>query len=300
MNFHKTIKNYKQLIDANLSNFFNNKLREIEHDFLKKCYNLLKEYTLREGKRLRPICTIMAYNCFKKDEQKIIVPSLSIELMHNSTLIHDDVMDEDLYRRNKPSMHKLFEIYSHKILNSYEYKSEIFKDELRHFSISMAILQGNIMQCLSQSCVKESNFKENEKLQALGILNESYEEINQGQILDILLSTQQNFNEKAYLVMVKKKTSKLFISAVELGCIFSKCPRNKTNLMKKYAENMAIAFQIQDDKMDLKENNSFNIPSDVAKNYISKAKFYLKKAHLPVQGNEFFNDLADFVVDRMV
>ena len=93
MNFQIKLKKYKEIIDKELDIFTD--------------YSFIKEFVLNGGKRLRPIVFIMSYKAVNdKDEQSIYIPSLSVELVHNSTLVHDDIMDEDELRRGKPTVYK--------------------------------------------------------------------------------------------------------------------------------------------------------------------------------------------------
>src|SRR3989338_5003959 len=200
MEFEKILKKYKSIVDENLSNLFDRKIKNIDDKFLRTSYLFLKDYVLRDGKRIRPIATIMAYKLVKGyEEEKIYLPALSTELFHCSSLIHDDIMDEDSLRRNKPSMHKLFEAYFLKNHDESYYKGTIFSKESQRFSVSMAIIQGNILYSLAESCLIESGFSKDAVLKALEISNIAYRIVNHGQMYDILMSVKQDLTEKEYM-----------------------------------------------------------------------------------------------------
>ena len=156
MGFEQILKKHRLIVDNQLNIFFDNKIREAKDQFLKKIYSYLKEFVLRPGKRIRPIATIMAYKAIKDiDEEKVYPVCIVPELFHASSLIHDDIMDEDLLRRNKPTMHYLLETYFKKNFVDKKYRGSLFDSFSKRFSVSMAILQGNILYSLANSCILE-------------------------------------------------------------------------------------------------------------------------------------------------
>ena len=110
MEFKQILDKYGLIVDEELNNFLNKKIDSAKDEFLKNSYSYLKEFVLRSGKRIRPILTIMAYKAFKGSDEEGIYPlSIAPELYHAPSLLHDDIMDEDLLRREKDSMHVVLE-----------------------------------------------------------------------------------------------------------------------------------------------------------------------------------------------
>ncbi|MBS3102181.1 polyprenyl synthetase family protein [Candidatus Woesearchaeota archaeon] len=267
MEFQEILSRYKRIVDGNLAVFLEGKIKNANDSFLKTSYSFLKEYALRGGKRVRPIATIMAYKAVgNSNEEKIYLPALSTELFHCSSLIHDDIMDEDSLRRNKPSMHKLMEKYFLRKSDEASYNGDIFSKESRRFSVSMAILQGNILYSLAESCLIESDFSKKMIVQAVEVANNSYRTVNHGQMFDILLAGKSNLSEKEYLHMAANKTAKLIEGAIEIGALFGNASLRQKTALKNYAINAALAFQIQDDIIDVTEGmKKRRLGSDIRK-----------------------------------
>ncbi|MEM0145314.1 MAG: polyprenyl synthetase family protein, partial [Thermoplasmata archaeon] len=111
MVFNEYIKKYAPLIESHLLEFFKSKKKDLEFNpYVLELFNNIEEYTMRGGKRLRPILMIVGYKLYGgKNEEEIIKASCSIEMVQSYLLIHDDVIDESNLRRNKPTLHKIYE-----------------------------------------------------------------------------------------------------------------------------------------------------------------------------------------------
>ncbi len=252
MEFNQIIKKYRNIVDKELNIFFDSKINNAKDKFLRECYSYIKEFTLREGKRIRPIAAIMAYKAVNgSDEEKIYPVSIVPEIMHASSLIHDDVMDEDLLRRNKATMHKIFEKYFKKNFSDAVYDGDLFSSHSKRFSLSMAILQGNMLNLLSNSCILESELDEDKKNKAIGIFNDAYCKTNEGQILDLLISAKGNVAEEEYIIMALRKTGPLISASAKFGAMLNDAKDFQIDALEGYANSVALAFQIHDDVMDL-------------------------------------------------
>lgn len=249
--FEATLQRYKEIIDSRLKAFFEERILEAD-DFLKSVYSQLKDYVLRGGKRLRPILTIMAFKAAgDDDEEKILAPAVGIELFHNSSLIHDDIMDEDSERRGMLSMHEHFEKL---FLNDHQekrYGGRIFRKMSERFGVSMAILQGDILYALTERCFTRSPFGADHVRKALDVLHHTYRVISEGQMLDILSEMRKDAAEDHYLRVIEAKTSQLFKAAVQVGAIFGRATERQFNALSRYAFSLGTAFQLQDDLMDI-------------------------------------------------
>jgi len=303
MEFNQILEKYKDIVDKELESFFDNRLRKVDDEFLKISYGFLKEFVLRTGKRLRPIAAIMAFKSINdSNEEKMYPLSIVPELFHASSLIHDDIMDEDFLRRDRPTMHKIFEDYFKKNFSDVNYNGDLFKSHSKRFSLSMAILQGNILFSLSKSCIFDSDLDDNIKNKSLEIFNNAYNKTNDGQILDLLISVNKNFNEQEYIKMITAKTGPLFSTSIKFGAMLNNAKDFQLEALDKYATNIALAFQIHDDIMDLGKTmgKGRTYAKDYAFSKINEAKKYLKKTGLDEENNRFFNEFADYVVSRKV
>ena len=251
LNFDKTLQKYKEIIDHGIESYFEEIINESKN-FILSSYYPLREFVLNGGKRLRPVMTIMAFKALcDQDEEKIYLPAVGLELFHNSSLIHDDIMDEDGERRGMPSMHKEFE---NKFLKEYEekkYLGGIFRKTSERFGVSIAILHGDILYALTESCFMNSRFETDEINRAIDVIGQTYRVICEGQMLDILSEQKRDLTESDYLEVIEKKTAHLFMSAVQIGSIFARTPVKQFDAFSKYAINIGLAFQLQDDLIDI-------------------------------------------------
>ena len=253
MDFDKILFKYKKIIDSRIKTLFEKRIIDSK-DFLKSSYSYLQDFVLREGKRLRPIMAIMAYKSLcDQDEKNIYLPAVGIELFHNSSLIHDDIMDEDGERRGMPSIYKHFENVFLKDQEEKKYNGGIFRKMSERFGVSIAILQGDILYALTESCFTHSSFEADVSRKAQDVINHTYRKISEGQILDILSEVKRDFTEDDYFKVIETKTAYLFKAAIQVGAIFSQTTAAQMDALSQYAINIGMAFQLQDDLMDISE-----------------------------------------------
>lgn len=261
------LKEYQGIVNKGLEKLANS-LEKKREPIFRYSYALLKEYLLRGGKRLRAISCIKAYESFTgRKDKRILLPAIALELFHASSLVHDDIMDEDDTRRNKASMHKLYQSWFLKNFKENNYEGKIFSKKSVRFSTSAAIIQGNILFSLGLQCLTGCKFEKNLKNEALNLIQESYRKVNEGQLLDIVNESKPDISEKDYIDVAALKTGKLFATSMEFGAIFAKASKENKKLIRDFGMNIAIAFQIQDDIMDISENmKKGNTPgSDIMK-----------------------------------
>jgi geranylgeranyl diphosphate synthase type I len=250
MGFESTLEKYKKIIDAELELFFKEKLKGANGD-AKLNYSLIKEFVLGGGKRLRPIALLMAYNAVGGDEEKQIYrPSVSVELLHNSTLVHDDIMDEDDLRRGKATLHrKSKERFLENCAAGKNAPHSLFNSIPSRFGASNAILCGDVLIALGYSALLEARSKRLKE--ALRVYTNAYITIAEGQIIDIASSFRGAATESSYLELISKKTAALFKASVEIGAILGGGSARQIKSLGSYALKTAIAFQIKDDIMDI-------------------------------------------------
>lgn len=334
MNLNKTLQEYQTLVNNQLEFFFSMKVNE-KQGFVKDCVQQAWDYTLAGGKRLRPILMIMAYlGCGGKDKEYIVKKSIAVELFHNSTLVHDDIMDEDDKRRNQIAVHKYFET----VYDSEESNRKLFTSNKVRFGVVNGICVGNLLMGYGSEVLDDNK--------ALRIYDKTVESVNEGQILDNLFESKDVTLED-YLDMSSRKTASLMKASVQIGAVLANVSDDKVELIGDYAYNAAIAFQLKDDLMDidtssrkgrelgsdirngkktllvieagLTDNPIFGksnatdeeIVEFIAKlkdakvkvealaiEYVDKAKDSLLKAQLHKEQEEFFMQLADYMVGR--
>ena len=239
----EVIEKYKPLIERKLKEVFYEEAYKGPFEELKYFYSSLEEFTLRGGKRLRPIALIMAYrsvkNLTEEDEDKLAKVATCVELLHNSTLIHDDIIDRDRLRRGKPSFHVIFE-------NRYS-----DQPQAPHIGISYAILGGDELFNIGFKVLANAPFKRELILRALNAYTRAYSEIVCGEILDIYFSIRRTATLKDYFKLIELKTASLFKASIEIGLILAESSEENIHSMLLYADNVAKAFQIKDDILGL-------------------------------------------------
>lgn len=176
------------------------------------------------GKRLRPVLSLMSCEIFSEDLTPAIQPAAAIELFHNFTLLHDDIMDKADLRRNKPTVHKKW-------------------DE------NTAILSGDAMVVLSFELISSAHTGILPGL--LKVFNRTALEVCEGQQIDMNFETIDEVNEEMYLEMIRLKTSVLIAAAMKIGALAGGANEQDASLIYESGLNLGLAFQIQDDLLDL-------------------------------------------------
>lgn len=208
---------YKDIINKKLDNF-------IEKKKPSGIYEPLKYILSGGGKRIRPVLLILSAEAAGASFRKAFDAALAIELLHNFTLIHDDIMDNADTRRGKMTIHKKWDmdtaILSGDALLGMAYES-LLKTKSEHIGeIARIFTNGTIEVCEGQSYDKEFELKEKVSIDE-------------------------------YIMMINKKTSQLLISCVKIGVMIGSGKKRLLEDIENYALNIGLAFQIQDDMLDI-------------------------------------------------
>lgn len=176
------------------------------------------------GKRIRPVLMLMAYSLYKNNAQDILPAALAIETYHNYTLLHDDVMDKADVRRGKPTVHK-------------------------KWNENAAILSGDSMLVLAYQRMLEV---ENKRMKdVLDLFTTTALEIGEGQQYDLEFETRMDVKEEEYIEMIRLKTSVLLACALKIGALLADAPLEECDKLYEFGINMGLAFQLQDDYLDV-------------------------------------------------
>ena len=183
------------------------------------------EYVLSiGGKRIRPVLTLMGYNLWKEDPERILMPAVGLETYHNYTLLHDDPMDNADVRRGYPTVH-------------------------RKWDANKAILSGDSMLVLAYQRMQQVPA---EKLPAvLELFTETALEIGEGQEYDMTFETRNDVTENEYIEMIRLKTSVLLACALKTGALLADAPQEDADRLYRVGEQVGLAFQLQDDLLDV-------------------------------------------------
>ena len=244
--FLDRLKQHKEMIDKFLREYF----RELKATTPYTRYSTmndverLEEFLLRGGKRLRGAMVLEAYKMVTGGiDDRILKVAASIELLHASTLVHDDIMDESETRRGGPTLHKIHE-------EEYEKFASKEKRGKGRYGISLAILDGNELFSLSLELLQSSGFDDTVINRAISLWNETYRILNIGQRSDIRM--EEGFMEEVpsimdYWEMVERKTARMFELAIHLGLLFGGATEDQIEELTKYASLLGKAFQLYDD-----------------------------------------------------
>ena len=176
------------------------------------------------GKRLRPVLTLIATDLFNGNLNDSYKSALGIEMFHNFTLLHDDIMDDAPLRRGMDTVHEKWDI-------------------------NAAILSGDVM--FVQAFVMVTSCKTEYLRSVLDLFNITAIEVCEGQHLDMEFETREDVTIPEYIEMIKLKTSVLVGCALKLGAILSDASKEAADLIYDFGLNLGIAFQIQDDILDV-------------------------------------------------
>ena len=183
------------------------------------------EYVLSMGgKRLRPVLMLMAYNLYRDDVDTILPTAAGLEIYHNYTLLHDDLMDRADMRRNKPTVHKLW-------------------------NDNTAILSGDTMLVLAYQQMALSDKAHLKEI--LDIFNRTALEIGEGQQYDMDFETRDDVTEDEYIEMIRLKTSVLLAAALRMGAVLGGASAEDAARLYDYGIQVGLAFQLQDDYLDV-------------------------------------------------
>jgi len=284
MNFKKYLENKKNIIDKALDEYLppEEKPPSIIH-------KAIRYSVFGGGKRIRPIFTLVTAELFGRNAESVLKAACGIELIHTFSLIHDDLpcMDNDDFRRGKPSNHKVF-------------------------GEAIALLAGDALLVSGfDLIIKNSEVKEIKKQSILKLIKETSfyigtENMLGGQVEDINLKNEDIKKEDLYNLYMKKTTALICLS-IRAGAILSGANQRQLKALTKYSENIGLAFQIIDDMLDIMQDqrdagkpnyaNKFGIKESKSESerLITEAKDSLKIFN---QKAETLKSLADYLLTR--
>lgn len=231
------MKNFEQTLA-----FFNEHLAKYlagtknEPEYL---YEPVKYALSAGGKRIRPVFCLMATEMFGGKMDAALDTALGLEIFHNFTLLHDDIMDNSAIRRNRPTVHK-------------------------KWNNNVAILSGDLMSLEACKCVAKCGNK-----QVLDLFFKTAIEIYEGQQYDMDFETQLDVSETEYLEMINLKTAVFLAASLQAGAILAGATSSDSENIYRYGQNIGLAFQLQDDLLDTYGNTkTFGKPigGDIAEN----------------------------------
>ena len=208
-----------------IQDIFENYLRSLDYSREPdKLYAPIRYVLSLGGKRIRPTFLIMAYNMYADDIEHVFNAAAGMEIFHNFTLLHDDLMDRADMRRGRPTVHK-------------------------KWNDNTAILSGDGMLVLAYrylAMTKSENLRH-----ILDLANETFTGIMEGQQYDMEFETRSDVTESEYIEMIRLKTSVLLAACVQMGAMLGGAQDADAQLLYEFGEKIGLAFQLQDDLLDV-------------------------------------------------
>ena len=232
----------------------------------KELYEPIKYILKMKSKKIRPILSILAYKLKKNNWQKIVQYVIAIELFHNFTLIHDDIIDNATLRRGEKTIHN-------------------------KWNNNIGILSGDLLMILANKLFSNLPLKIMQKV--LKRFNEIAIKICEGQHYDMNYENEKLITEKQYINMIRLKTATLIGFSLELGGILSKMKDLDIKNLYQFGEFMGIGFQLQDDYLDVFGDKKFGkkIGGDILLN---------KKTYLLIKLLESTNEKEKIIINNWI
>jgi len=176
------------------------------------------------GKRIRPALTLMAFNMYSEKIENAIDAAIALEVFHNFTLMHDDIMDNAEMRRGKTTVHI-------------------------KYNTNTAILSGDAMMVLANQYIAKTPVEVLKPV--FEVFNQTAMEVCEGQQYDMNFETLTQVSESEYIKMIRLKTSVLLAGALKIGAIIGGADQADTEALYRFGVNLGLAFQIKDDYLDV-------------------------------------------------
>ena len=275
MEFKEKLKIYQNQVNKELEKYLR------KNECPEKILNNSMEYSLMAGgKRLRPILVIATYELFKKDIEKCLPYAVAIEMVHNFSLIHDDLpgIDNDDFRHGKPTNHK-------------------------QFNEATAILAGdgllNNAYMVISNDLKDTKEDLDTKLKVFNEFSYSVDRMIAGEYVDTEYEGKEIMEEYLDYIHINK-TGALLKLCVRMGAMLANCEENDLNKLTNYAEKIGLAFQIKDDILS-EEGNEEILGKPVGNDkelgkctYVSKYRLKGAKEKLDIITKEAINELKEY------
>jgi geranylgeranyl diphosphate synthase type II len=217
MEFLQRYKQYGSFIDEHLSTF-------IKRTIPRSLYEPANYILEAGGKRIRPVLVLCACEAVGGKKEDAVHAAAGLEILHNFTLVHDDIMDHASARRGRPTVHTKWDA-------------------------NVAILAGDVLLGLAYRALLQSNTASIQELSS--IFTEGVVEVCEGQAYDKEFETRKRVTIDEYLLMIRKKTGTMVAVAMEVGAILGNGSAGERAALKSYGELVGEAFQVQDDLLDV-------------------------------------------------
>jgi geranylgeranyl diphosphate synthase, type II len=219
------------------------------------------------GKRIRPTLVLMGCNLFSDTVEEAVNPAMAVELFHNFTLMHDDIMDHSDMRRNKPTVHK-------------------------KWNENIGILSGDAMLIKAYELLAKVTGPCT--IEIFQVFNKTALEVCEGQQLDMDFEKKSNVGIADYLHMIELKTAVLLAASLKIGALISGCSKTNADCLFEFGRNVGMAFQLQDDLLDVYGHLDV-FGKRPGNDIVSNKKTFLLLTALELAQDDMHNTLTDWI-----
>ena len=243
MLLNRKLVSYRQRTEREIALWLDAKIREYKtmDPDLAKLTRTLKAFVLRGGKRLRAILLIVSFKAFdgQVKDRNIFKFAAALELLHMAALIHDDLIDNDTYRRGQLTVHKKY---------AKELTGKIGREEAEKLGRDIAILAGDLLGALANELAEQTDFDDANKLRALEYYYSRGYMMGLGELMDVHLTGRKNISEeKIFNINFLKTVTYTTDGPVMIGGILAGASDRKLAPLIHYSKHIGSSFQIQDD-----------------------------------------------------
>lgn len=229
LDFRKIYSNYLSKVDERLNSFLTeqthiDKVSNKKRSIPQSLYNQTNYIMMGKGKRVRPLMLIFSCEAFGGTMEQALDAAVAVEILHNFTLVHDDIMDNADSRRGKETVHK-------------------------KWSVNAAILVGDELIGLSYRSLLKTRSKRLDEI--VKAFTDGVIEVCEGQALDKEFETDDKIKMSDYITMIRKKTAELIRVSAVIGSLIAEASDTEIEAISNFSHNIGIAFQIQDDLLDI-------------------------------------------------
>ena len=219
------------------------------------------------GKRIRPALVLLGANVFSDNVDAAIAPALGVEIFHNFTLLHDDLMDNSEIRRGKQTVHL-------------------------KWNPNISILSGDVMSIMANEYIRRVDEKYQEAV--ISSFNRTALEVCEGQMMDMDFEEREDVSIEEYLEMIKLKTSVLIAASLEIGALSVGAGPSQAKDLYDFGLNLGLAFQLQDDLLD-SYGDTETFGKKVGNDILTNKKTYLMISALNNCSEEDKNELLSIL-----
>ncbi|MFW9964579.1 MAG: polyprenyl synthetase family protein [Candidatus Sifarchaeia archaeon] len=230
-------------VTKTLDKFFSDKVEQVASlgTWHKQYYSNIREYIMRGGKRLRPVLVILGYKAIKGDTvpENLYTAALSVEILHNGSLLHDDLIDHDETRRGGKTFHATYrDLYFDRTKN---------ENASFDHGMTMAILGGDSLINLGASAITAANLDSDISSLCHHLYEFAFQHLVDGVLLEMNMINDETATSETYLKMVRMKTAVLFDRSLMMGAAAARATESQLKALEEFGIKVGQAFQVQDD-----------------------------------------------------